>query len=182
NTCAFALSFDSHTASAADCWPARAFTRYTFGEHLSPVMESANETVVAISLPARSATWPTANVEPEFTVPVRKSTLPTWKSLSAFCTDTDGLASSSSKVNSTWRPMMPPAALTSLVASSSPHFTCSGIGTAQRRYHANLDRIGGIGTANCGRRQQRRYHRRPIVCHVILPLDWLAAAEGPPSF
>jgi len=44
---------------------------------LSVVIESANDTVVAISLPARSASCPTASVEPEFTVPVRKSTLPT---------------------------------------------------------------------------------------------------------
>jgi len=54
------------------------------GEQRSPVMESANETVVAISLPARSASWPTASVEPELTVPVRKSTLATSNSFSAF--------------------------------------------------------------------------------------------------
>jgi len=39
------------------------------GEHLSVVIESANETVVAISFPARSAICPTASVEPELTVP-----------------------------------------------------------------------------------------------------------------
>ena len=76
--------------------PARALTRNTFGEHLSVVIESANDTVVAISLPARSATWPTASVAPELTVPVRKSTLFTSNSFSAFCTATAGLASSSS--------------------------------------------------------------------------------------
>jgi hypothetical protein len=44
--------------------PARALTRNTLGEHLSPVMESAKETVVAISRLLRSATCPTASVEP----------------------------------------------------------------------------------------------------------------------
>ena len=84
------------SASAALCMPARALTRNTLGLHLSAVIESANDTVVAINRLLRSATWPTARVEPEFTVPVRKSTLPTWNSFSAFCVATAGLASSSS--------------------------------------------------------------------------------------
>ncbi len=86
----------SQSASAADCMPARALTRNTLGEHLSPVMESAKDTVVAISRLLRSASCPTASVEPLLTVPVRKSTLFTWNSFSAFWTATAGLASSSS--------------------------------------------------------------------------------------
>ena len=93
---AFGLVDAIQSASAADCMPARAFTRNTLGEHLSAVMLSAKDTVVAIRRSLRSATWPTARVAPEFTVPVRKSTLLTWNSFSAFCTATAGLASSSS--------------------------------------------------------------------------------------
>ena len=46
----------TQAASAADCIPARAFTLKTFGEHLSDVIESANETVVAIKRLFLSAT------------------------------------------------------------------------------------------------------------------------------
>ena len=63
---------------------------------LAPVIASENDTVVAARRWLRSATCPTASVEPEFTVPVRKSTFATWNSFSAFCTATFGFASSSS--------------------------------------------------------------------------------------
>ena len=88
------------------------------------MIASENDTVVAISRLLRSATWPTASVEPEFTVPVRKSTLFTWNSFSAFCVATAGLASSSSYISSSLRPIMPPAALICAAARSRPHFTC----------------------------------------------------------
>ncbi len=104
--------------------PAAALTRKTFGEHFGPVIASEKETVVAISVLLRSATWPTARVAPEFTVPVRKSTFSTWNSFSAFCVATAGLASLSSKTSSILRPSTPPPSLTSLVASSRPQRTC----------------------------------------------------------
>src|SRR6516225_9381517 len=72
----------------------------------------------------RSATWPTASVDPLLTVPVRRSTLSCWSNLSDLRTATSGLASSSSNSSSNGRPATPPAALISLTASSAPHRTC----------------------------------------------------------
>ena len=49
----------------------------------------------------------------------------------------------------------------SLVASLSVslHLLAdASIGAAQRSHHADLDRIVGIGAAQCGRRRQRRQH------------------------
>ena len=120
------------------------------GEHLSPVIESANDTVVAISLPARSAIWPTASVEPEFTVPVRKSTLLTWNSLSAFCTATDGIGFLVLEGQFDLAAHDAAGGVDLLGGEFESPFhllTDTGIGAGKWRHHADLDRIGGIDAA-----------------------------------
>ncbi len=117
------------------------------GEHWSPVMESANDTVVAISLPARSASWPTASVEPEFTVPVRKSTLLDLEQLFGLLHRDRGIGllvlegqldlaahDAAGGIDFLGGELEAPAHL----------LADAGIGAGQRRHHADLDRVGGI--------------------------------------
>jgi len=68
----------------------------------------------------RSASWPTASVEPAIHRAGQKIDLVLLQQLSDFRTATGGLASSSSNRSSKGRPFTPPAALISLTASSAP--------------------------------------------------------------
>src|SRR5262247_1112693 len=103
----------------------------------------------------RSATWPTASVDPLLTVPVRRSTLSCWSNFSDLRTATGGLASSSSNRSSngaTSDTARPIDLLDGELGAPTHLFSDRSVAARQRRDHPDLDRLGcvrGQSEAEC---------------------------------
>jgi hypothetical protein len=115
------------------------------------VIESANDTVVAISLPARSASCPTASVE-----------LGDFEQLLRLLHRNRGVGFFVlvEQFDRTSHDAAGGIDLLHGEIETPPHLLAdSGIGAAERRHHADLDRVGGTDAGYRGRREQRGKRR-----------------------